>query len=425
MKKAYPLIKNVLTPAEYAHLENTFNIDFSKLDTWNAFVMVVYHMSDENREAAEGLVDVFLNYGIPVCFTKNELDYINPLNIALKSKNLSVAKKILMHYPQTARQCSTLLEYFCSHNQISDKSREILDLILNSGVKISVKNIISVAAANWDWVDILMQEGVFSPKKVVSNVGMNLLMYFVLSSNFHGHKTTLDQAIERIDFYLSSGIDINAQTEKGYSVLFYAFSKMPELVPHLIKRGANPLLRDAQKNSWLCFCSHHPIKVESDYEAIHLLNDDQQNVLHVLGLELLENYSLYPENEVSEAPFLYNLKWFLQQGLRINDLDRHQYPSWERFFAVYPNSLPILLEYGVDLSLSQYSLFSYVSNRSDALIWMDRLLDLGLCPRSRIEEINPCYPPPESVVAWYDHYYLSQETKRLEQSSLERIMRRV
>lgn len=427
----YPLLKNVICPDQYNGLENHFGFSLSKFDTVTALTALVQDVVQSNKEMLLVWIDLLLKHQVPIIFRSIE----SPLVQAICLKKLDIAK-FLLKGVQTLdlSKEKDIIGMLLVNNNISPQSIDLLDDLLEKKAPISYNLITQSAMEEWDWFDVLFKKSGFSESEVIDRNGNNLLIAFFNSfREVEGmdkkREMPLDEIKNRVEYYLRSGLDINACNNYGQNCFFHAAFGCEEVVPYLIEKGADPLAINATGSTVLynLVNSMHPIKLEQDYGMINVIDDQKRNVLHLWGQDLVESGFYWLNEEM-----MFNLDWLLKNKLEINALDSEGYASWHLFFKMLPTTLSALLKYGADLNLKPgkyVSLFQCVASNPNADQAMDFLMGLGLRPESEDKEMIVSHETAEQLSpkarAWYEHYYLSQSTKALAPPSSDSVARRI
>ena len=214
--------------------------DVQARNTWNA-APVHYAAGYGHLNVAELLI----THGTPKDLLREEHALnekkAGALHYAVMNESKEAAKYLLAAGTQVdvreARDRTPL------HLAAMEGDRSLLDLLLKHGAAIDARDDqgltpLHLAVVHWQpqIVETCVDRGA---KPGWEHVGPTLLIQAVEQEN-----------ISSLEYLLAQGIDINAQSEKGYSAMHAAAATgEPSLVDFLLDQGADPNLQDAQGNT--------------------------------------------------------------------------------------------------------------------------------------------------------------------------------
>lgn len=185
----------------------------------------------------------------------------------------------------------------------------------------------------------------FSSMKHMLNFSAFFLLAFVAGctvltrTNFAVEKAIKKGDIKRLEIYLKSGTEVNAQTEQGFSLLETAVMyKRYAIVELLLKRGAK--IPDSQLNPFSIFA--HCFKT-NDIRMLKLLLDSGYDVNKEFhGITLLDKSTEYPHTRLT--------KEIIDRGADVNPVSNVTFrtPLYSAIFFNNFDTVKMLLERGAN-----------------------------------------------------------------------------
>ena len=421
-------LADLISEEDMVDLSVLLKIDVGYLKTWLAYAAFrecVQGIDKGNRAQLEPWVDFFLKH-IPVRSSNDGSQefFDSPLGKALDKGDIRVLKKILKAQPDTNWGGYLAVQnlFYRQPNPFTQTRIAMFDLLLQNGLVLTERIMVNLGGKCWRCVELMLDQG-YPATALDVEADSNLLMA-ILNDPRLGHvlrskqtPLSLPQLKERVDFFLDAGIDINHQDEDGWSAFYYAALTRPDILPYLIEKGANPVLRLPDDSSFLheVMVSRTVPHLPSDYGLINEVDEKGETALHRLVLRVwgvMFSDGLSEEEKKDGIEHCIDAaQWLVDQGLDIHIKSRKKICGWQPFVKAAPFTMQFWLDQGADVlaPMEEESFYAYLSGESQGHVALEVLVNAGYPIKETdfTDQHWEAMPPP--VRAWVENHLLQTQ----------------